>query len=313
MLVVIAIIAVLIGLLIPAVQTVRAAAARVQCQNNMKQIGLALHNHQTTLGAFPQTSVYPPGLTVEPWSAHARLLPYLEQANLYNAVEFNVSYTVQPNVTSQRVAPFLCPSEINDKARPDGAVTFYPITYAFNFGTWHVYDPTTGQGGDGSFSCNLKVKPGDITDGMSNTMALAEVKAYAPYLRDGGNPNATGVPVPTSPATVTAYGGEFKTTGHTEWTDGRVHQTGFTTVFSPNTVVPFASDGMTYDIDFTSSREGKTTNRITYSAVTARSYHSGLVNVLLMDGSVRSISNGINIATWRALGTRAGGEVVGDY
>ena len=125
---------------------------------------------------------------------------------------------------------------------------------------------------------------GSITDGTSNTMAFAEVKACTPYLRDGGNPNSPGVPPPTSPGQVVAFGGSFKTdSGHTEWVDGRVHQTGFTTVFTPNTRVIYSSGGVDYDIDFNSSREGKTTNRITYAAVTSRSYHSGVVNVLLMD------------------------------
>jgi prepilin-type processing-associated H-X9-DG protein len=91
-----------------------------------------------------------------------------------------------------------------------------------------------------------------------------------------------------------------------------VHQTGFTTVFTPNTVVPFTSGGVNFDIDFNSSREGKTTNGITYAAVTARSYHPSLVQALFMDGSVRPISNSIPLATWRALGTRCGNEIATD-
>jgi prepilin-type processing-associated H-X9-DG protein len=95
--------------------------------------------------------------------------------------------------------------------------------------------------------------------------------------------------------------------------DARAHQSGFTTVFTPNTVVPFVSGGTSYDIDFNSMREGRTTTAITYAAVTSRSHHSGVVNVLLLDGSCRSVADSINLATWRALGTRSGGEVGGDY
>src|SRR5207248_11691839 len=98
---------------------------------------------------------------------------------------------------------------------------------------------------------------------------------------------------------------------HAEWVDGEVHDTGFTTAFPPNTVVPYASAGTTYDVDFVSATE--TSLGDTYAAVTARSYHNGAVNVLLMDGSVRSVANGISTATWRALGTRSGGEVSGDF
>jgi hypothetical protein len=207
-----------------------------------------------------------------------------------------------------------CPSEVNDRLRPDGAITHYPLNYAANVGSWHLFNPLTRETGDGTLAVNTRLRPGDIADGLSNTLAFAEVKAYTPYLRDGGSPSALSVPAPTSPAAVAAYGGEFKAdSGHTEWVDGRSHQTGFTTVFRPNTRVVYTADGVEYDIDFTSSREGRTTNRITYAVVTSRSYHGGLVQVLLMDGSARPVRDTIDLATWRALGTRAGGEVVSDY
>ena len=89
-------------------------------------------------------------------------------------------------------------------------------------------------------------------------------------------------------------------------------RTGFTTTFLPNTKVPFTDSGMEYDPDFNSSREGKTGNRITYAAVTARSYHTDVINALFMDGSVRAVSNGISLNVWRALGTRDGGEMVAE-
>ncbi|HYT93106.1 MAG TPA: H-X9-DG-CTERM domain-containing protein, partial [Gemmataceae bacterium] len=98
---------------------------------------------------------------------------------------------------------------------------------------------------------------------------------------------------------------------HAEWVDGKVHETGFTTVFPPNTLVSYTSGDATYDVDFLSATE--TNLGDTYAAVTARSYHTGIVNVLLMDGSVRSVSSAVSGTTWRALGTRAGGEIVGAY
>ena len=97
---------------------------------------------------------------------------------------------------------------------------------------------------------------------------------------------------------------------HVEWVDGKVHETGFTTTFAPNTVVPCPGQPNT-DVDYVAATE--TNLGDTYAAVTSRSYHSGGVNVLFMDGSVRFVRNAIPLATWRALGTRAGGEVVGDY
>lgn len=314
LLVVIAIIAILIGLLVPAVQKVREAAARAACQNNLKQIGIAAHNHESSFKFFPPAGAYPAKALAESFSFHAYLLPYLEQENLQRLINFSLSYSVQPQVTQQRVATYLCPAEMNDKPRPDGALVHYPLSYGVNLGTWMVYDASSGRGGDGAFVINERTAPRNFSDGLSNTVGLAEVKAYTPYLRDGGTPSGAGVPPPTSPAAIAAFGGSFKPdSGHTEWVDSRVHQTGFTTVFTPNTVVPFTSGGVSYDIDFNSSREGKTIDRITYAAVTARSYHPGLVQALFMDGSVRPIYNSIPLVTWRALGTRAGNEVATDY
>ena len=314
LLVVIAIIAVLIGLLLPAVQKVREAAARSKCQNNLKQLGLAIHNYEGANGYFPPGGSYPVGAIAVSFSMQAVILPYIEQANLQKLIDFNLSYTVQPLVTQQRVPTLICPSDINDRARQDGAVTHYPCNYAANMGTWFVYDPITGVGGDGALPVNGRLRATDFTDGTSNTLGMAEVKAYTPYLRDGGNPNGYSVAPPSSPAQVVAYGGNFKAdSGHTEWVDARVHQSGFTTVFTPNTKVLVNNGGTTYDIDFNSSREGSTTNRQTYAAVTARSYHSGgVVNILLMDGSVRSVASSISLGTWRGMGTRNGGEVCND-
>ncbi len=314
LLVVITVIAILIALLLPAVQKVRDSAGRTQCLNNLKQIGLALHNFHDTNRGFPAAGQYPVGATGSSWSLPAVILPFIEQDNLYKQINFAAGYNTQPAITQMRIPIYVCPGDRNDKPRPDGAITQYPISYGANFGTWLVFEAAKHQSGDGAFVVNGRTRMADMIDGTSSTLAFAEVKMYTPYLRDGGIPGAAGAPPPTSAAAVGAFGGTFKTdSGHTEWVDARVHQTGFTTVFTPNTVVPLVSGGVTYDIDFNSRREGTTTSGITYAAVTSRSYHTGVVNVLAMDGSSRSVANGISVPTWRALGTRAGGEVVGDY
>ena len=219
---------------------------------------------------------------------------------------------------TMRTPIYVCPSEVNDRVRVDssGKPYTYPHTYGFNFGTWLVYDPATGQGGDGVFFVNSVIGPGGILDGLSNTAAAAEVKAFTSYFRNTQDPGPT---PPTSPADLAAFaaGADFKlgpntnqNTGHSEWADGRVHHSGFTTVFTPNTFVKYVhTDGRTYDVDYNSQQEGRSPTQRTYAAVTSRSYHPGVVNLLNMDGSVRSVSNTIALAVWRALGTRAGGEL----
>src|SRR5262245_40457242 len=115
LLVVIAIIGVLIGLLLPAVQKVREAATRLKCKNNLKQIGLALHNYESTQKRFPACGIYPQAATAnDNWSVHAHILPYIEQANLYQQVDFTLAANVQDTVTRQRIPIYVCPSEVND-------------------------------------------------------------------------------------------------------------------------------------------------------------------------------------------------------
>src|SRR6476661_8254877 len=179
LLVVIAIIAILVGLLLPAVQKVRGAANRIKCANNLKQWGLALHNHETALGYYPSAGDYPGSV----WSAHARLLPFVEQDNLQKLINFSLPYSAQPNVTQFRLPIGLCPSEINDRPRPPSTptgATHYPINYALNQGTWFIYHPASGTSGDGAFGVGRRGRPGDFRDGLSNTVAMAEVKAYQP-------------------------------------------------------------------------------------------------------------------------------------
>lgn len=311
LLVVIGIIAILIALLLPAVQQAREAARRTQCRNNLKQIGLALHNYLDAFTRFPPVSVLPSGMTWEPYSGHVRLLPYIDQANLHNLVNWNVSvqFTSNPTAARTRIPIYLCPSEINDRARITPTLVHYPLNYAFNEGTWFIYDPATGNIGDGAFHPNRAFQAGDFTDGLSNTLAVAEVKAYQPNLWDSSNPNALGVPPPSNPAGLTAYyGGTFDSNGHTEWVEGDVHESGFTTTFTPNMNVPYTTGGVTHSIDLTSMRDGESVTVPTYAAVTARSYHTGVVGVLLMDGSARSVSDNIDQGVWRAVGTRSGGE-----
>ncbi|MFO1093882.1 MAG: DUF1559 domain-containing protein [Planctomycetaceae bacterium] len=325
LLVVIAIIAILIALLLPAVQQAREAARRTQCRNHLKQIGLALHNYLDANSVFPPSFCIG-GSTGGTWSIQARILPYMEQANAYNVVDLTIGYGVPPNstigVTQLQVPSYICPDELQGVVRvattPTGA-NHFPSTYAFNGGTWKLFTPgptlaSGGAPGDGAFAPNSRCSPRDFVDGMSNTLGFSEVKAYTPNV--GNDAAATDV-IPASLAGFT--GGTFSATGHTEWVDGKIHETGFTTAFGPNakTLISSSTNPTPVVGDYISCKERGTSSTCagqpTYAAVTARSYHVGIVQVLLMDGSCRSVSDNINLATWRSLSTRMGGEIVGEF
>jgi prepilin-type N-terminal cleavage/methylation domain-containing protein len=325
LLVVIAVIGVLVALLLPAVQSAREAARRMSCQNNLKQIALATHNYESALGAYPPSFCIQPGAVLSgnngSWSAQGRILPYIEQGSAYDRVQLDVAWDAPTNratgVPIMRIPVYRCPSEANDLPRLDGSGAAYtrPLNYTFNLGTWLVHHPATNQGGDGAMFVNSRLTPADFLDGLSNTLCASEAKAFTSYIRNTTDPG------PAPPADSSAFqgmSGQLKlgpnlndNTGHTEWCDGRVHHSGFTTAFTPNTKVLYHSGGRTYDIDFNSRQEGQSATQATYAAITARSYHSGgIVNAVLMDGSVRTISRSVALPVWRALGTRAGGEVI---
>jgi len=318
LLVVIAIIAILISLLLPAVQAAREAARRTECKNNLKQLGLAVHNYIDTNRKLPPGAAVDLNVTSTgnngSWGVHGRILPFLEQGNLYDNVDITIAWDFQAAIDGLQVPVYSCPSdprtdEIRDPG--NGKVNLDPTNYGFNYGTWFIFDPQTGRGGDGAFYPNANLSMADFTDGTSSTLLASEVKAWQPYLRNGGPSSITMPTNASEAATIAASGARFKTTGHTEWPDGRVHHTGITVTLPPNTVVPHTENGQTFDVDYNSWQEGKngSAGSPTYAIITARSFHPGIVNVVLMDGSVRSVSENINPTVWRALGTRAGGEI----
>jgi prepilin-type processing-associated H-X9-DG protein len=238
-------------------------------------------------------------------------LPYVEESNLQNLIDLSTSYETQPQVTQTRVGLLMCPSEVNDRSYLLAPLTYYPINYAVNFGYWFVYNPITQQIGDGAFCVNHLMRTSDFTDGLSNTFGMAEVKAHQPLLHDGGSPNAPNVSPPGTATDCVSYGGTFDPElGHTEWVNGMMVQTGMTTTFTPNTPMIYISGAAPFDVDFMSSRLGLSATILSYGAVNARSYHPGGVNALFLDGSVRFVPDTIDLATWRALGSRAGGEIV---
>jgi prepilin-type processing-associated H-X9-DG protein len=239
----------------------------------------------------------------------ARLLPYVEQAGVYQLVDFKANATSQSAVMSQRIAVYFCPSDPNDRLAP-APLFRYPATYGAIHGEWLGNDYNAARFGNGPFPgapypSQRGLRLADITDGTSGTVGFAEVKAFSPFLAAANTvPPAT---PPATPAEVIAFGGTLsRTGGHNSWADALTHQTGITVTFAPNTLVPYRnpSDGLTYDVDWGCG------GYVQSGAFTARSYHTGGVNTLFVDGSVRFVTNSIPQMTWRALGTHNGGEVV---
>ena len=316
LLVVIAIIGILIGMLLPAIQSVRIAARRISCANNLRQISLALANYESGHQHFPSSFNAPLGqVTRGSWSIHAKLLPMVEQGNAANHIDLNTDWhqQVDTGMPAFGVPVYSCPSDFNAGARTkDGTDYVHSTSYGFNMGSWFIFDPTSGETGDGSFRVSKTMKHSQFRDGLSNTWGAADVKSFTSYIRNANSFDGT---FPTSYDYFQNVSGELKmgsrdkNTGHTVWSDGRVHHSGFTTVYGPNTFVPYVYDGQTYDIDFNSQQEGRDLSRPTFAAVTSRSHHEQGVNVSRMDGSVGFVTNGIDLRIWRALGTADSGEV----
>ena len=319
LLVVIAIIGILVGLLLPAIQATRESARASQCKNNLRQINLAVLNYESARNHLPPGAVVDLKVSTTAnngsWGIHGRILPYLEQASLYSSVDLSTAWDFQEAIDGLKIPTYACPSDPRgDELRNPGGgkVQLYPTTYGFNYGTWFVFDPRSRQGGDGTFFPNSYLKMARFRDGASNTLLAAEVKAWQAYTRNGGPPDRKIPSTIADAESAVASGSQFKTTGHTEWPDGRVHHTGFTTTMGPNAVVQYDHDGETFDADYNSWQEGKNgqLGRASYAIVTARSHHAGYVHVVMMDGSCHTVQDEIDLAIWRTLGSRDSGKML---
>jgi prepilin-type N-terminal cleavage/methylation domain-containing protein len=328
LLVVIAIIAVLIALLLPAVQAAREAARRMQCTNNLKQLGLAFSNYESSFSVLPPAFVGAGTgndvVWTNGWSALARALPYLEQNGLYNAANFTVWKEDPPNTTAIQlsVSTFICPSD----PKPQAFLHDYGLagvnSYGVCQGDWFVWGGFSGPFNRAAFSTNQARRLAEFTDGLSQTIYVSEVKISQASANCKAtlslvqNPN--NVPAPTAdPFTVAP---EYNTCNptlvgsaqfefHTEWSDGNAHASGFTTAWPPNKMILGTSSwnlGLDLDVNGINQESGGPS----FAAITSRSYHPGGVDVLLGDGSVKFVKSTVNGWTWRALGTISGGEVV---
>jgi prepilin-type N-terminal cleavage/methylation domain-containing protein/prepilin-type processing-associated H-X9-DG protein len=339
LLVVIAIIAVLIALLLPAVQAAREAARRAQCTNNLKQMGLALHNYESSQTCFPPSgeSTYynnSPPLTQfydGGWSTLARLLPFMEGGSQFNALNFAVAYNEASGLnytgSSSVITIFLCPSSVHLSGQRD---TGDPTdTVAQTFGRGYGYqdygptcytdiDPSGNPVGSGATPYRNKLSRADgllkysmtpiaaVTDGTSNTIAIGEdagrdERFISPYIEINA-PNAA--PNSGDPRGLGPYG-QTQPKRYWRWAepDGAYGVSGQpNNKFRPmNEVSPWTLSG-TGTLGTGGNNAGANDELF--------SFHSGGVNCLFGDGSVRFIKDSINVVILRGIVTARGGEVV---
>lgn len=323
LLVVIAIISILVALLMPAVQQVREAARRTQCSDHLHNLAVAIHNYESIAKLLPPGAAVNLNVSVTgnngSWGVHGRILPLLEQGALYSQVDLTTAWDFQQAISGLKIDVYSCPSDAKAETSRDpggGRAILFPTTYGFNYGTWFVYNPVTQQGGDGLFYPNSKLAFAQVTDGTSHTLLAGEVKAWTPYNRNGGPTTVTMPNNATEAEAIVSSGTDFKTTGHTEWPDGRVHHTGVTVTLPPNTQVRYTSGGVTsMETDYNSWQEGRNGNagQPTYAFITSRSFHPGVVQAVMLDGVTRRVSENISLQIWRSIGTRSGGEVTPSF
>jgi prepilin-type N-terminal cleavage/methylation domain-containing protein/prepilin-type processing-associated H-X9-DG protein len=346
LLVVIAIIAVLIALLLPAVQAAREAARRAQCINNLKQMGIALHNYQSATNSFPLGASLQPysGQSTQfwcDWSAHAQLLPYLEGGSIYNACNFslapewanNYGYLANSTATNAKINEFGCPSDpnVNQQNLDAGTYARYGSlnSYMGSTGTSTIgYPeatpvPANAHQSTGIFAYQQAYSVQSVIDGTSNTVAFAEMIAddqnsnfsRAPGKGTGGAGNLKAVyltDVNTAgyavvQSDIASCNATYQSQNGGKEGGGYRWSTGAMGYTLFNTVIPPNGGGT---IKWGACRNNCCPQCRHADYVNASSFHSGGVNVCFADGSTRFVKNSIAMNIWWALGTRANGEVV---
>jgi prepilin-type N-terminal cleavage/methylation domain-containing protein len=304
LLVVIAIIGVLVGLLLPAVQAARESARRMQCGNNLKQLGLSIHNYESAYKCLPA------GRTSRGFSAHSALAFYLEQNNAAEQIDFASPWNAGPNLTARTfmVATFVCPSD----PQTNNPLGWGGTTYRSNQGSGILWglptqDPSDPNfsipGPDGVFFLNSFLRFRDILDGLSNTAALSEHN-------QGDFSNAASSKADTFwPRTIPANADEaYRQCEAIDPNDlqfQRVSDVGAPWIYGyhSNTIYFHVSPPNKRSCMFPPGRIG----------TTAKSSHPAGVMIAKCDGSIAFVTDSIDLAIWRALGTRSGSDSVGGF
>ncbi len=339
MLVVISIIGLLVALLLPAVQAAREVSRRAACANNLKQIGLAVQAYHDAFLRLPMGEM-PGG-----FSPNVAILPFMGQTPLYNSINFIIVNTpgfgsrgkqvtwanaISVTVGKTEVSTFICPSEVySERANPKWThegLEYWAANYSWNSGTWwpkvRAWDGLFGRSVDDTPGVSIPPDPplGSIsyascTDGLSSTLLVAEVSSgpLAPGYRATQVSDCYKVPaidLASPDKTLEAcqavnwksgsilWNGRWRFKGY-PWLEGTLWRTWFNTVRPPNSTC--CSDGLV--------NSGQV-NHWWFTIKPASSYHPGIVNAAMADGSAKGIKETIHPATWMSLGTRAGGELI---
>ncbi|MBN9519729.1 DUF1559 domain-containing protein [bacterium] len=307
----------------------------MKCQNHLKQLGLAAHNYESAMGYLPPAyraqQIGGAPQYYDLWGTLSLMTPYLEQTAVYNAIDLSQTmyqlvspYYINSQVAVTTTVPiFLCPS---DKGQPVAVgayvppgVALGPTNYAFCLGTGTTKGRTGWAGSpydaDGVFFAQSKVRITDVTDGSSNTVGASErilgegdengtlsskadLKTDTMYVNPGAETNDAncGSSLAINKAQRRGY----------TWVAGEPRCTSYNHYYRPN-------DKVNPDCVANFTGTDPQTRSTGHGLSTARSRHTGGVNVWLCDGSVRFVRDSIDFPTWRNLATRAGGEVLGDY
>jgi prepilin-type N-terminal cleavage/methylation domain-containing protein/prepilin-type processing-associated H-X9-DG protein len=336
LLVVIAIIAVLIALLLPAVQAAREAARRSQCVNNLKQIGLALHNYASIQNVLPPGRInsHVAGLG-NCWGMYAQILPQMEMQAVFNSFNFNLppDTPALANTTGNLtfITTLICPSDLPPTLITVGGFPFATHNYNVNAGSNYPVDaniaasnmpsPAFSGNPNGPFYENSAVSFPAITDGTSNTVAVTETirsQQASSYANDPlgvflvtGNNSSTG-PALTSDAdyvslclSLPASTTQFQATKGVRWNYGAPGHSMYNHRRPPNDKRADCRGGLPHSI-----RSDPLWSYLSLN-VAARSRHPGGVNSLFCDGSVKFIKDSINASAWQALGSSNGSEITG--
>lgn len=332
LLVVIAVIGILIALLLPAVQAAREAARRAQCTNNLKQIGLAVHNYNSSVGGFPpgrfNSHIAGRGNC---WGMYSQILPQLEYQTIFDSFNFSLPPDSDPTKTPSAANStgfetflnvLLCPSDMPPVLVPVANGLFATHNYNVNTGSTygvvqHPQAPLSGMP-NGVFYENASVREAAITDGLSNTVAVSETIRSNPgdtFTKDPlsvflitGNNSSTGPPIISdadyaAKCLVSSPSG-FQATRGVRWHYGAPGHSMYNHRRPPNDKRYDCRGGLPHSV-----RSDPLWNWLSLN-ITARSRHPSGVNSLFCDGSVHFIKNSVNVGVWRGLGSRNGGEVI---